>query len=110
LLIFEKQTVKKIEYCYFFSLQFVIKEKSNLLILSFRGYYVKTIRRECDRSAIKLDGWDSRYTSSFGNDCDPKHMGLVRWRVINEDKLLPGKGFTYAYRNMEIISYVLDGV
>ncbi|GEM_PF-6208133 len=37
-----------------------------------------TIRRECDRSAIKLDGWDSRYTSSFGNDYDPKHMGLVR--------------------------------
>jgi hypothetical protein len=70
-----------------------------------------TIRRECDRSAIKLDGWDSRYTSSFGNDYDPKHMGLVRWRVINEDKLLPGKGFaTHGHRNMEIISYVLDGV
>ncbi len=69
-----------------------------------------TIRRAEERGRTRIDWLDSRHTFSFGEYFNPRHVGFRALRVINEDRVAPGTGFgTHSHRDMEIVTYVLDG-
>jgi redox-sensitive bicupin YhaK (pirin superfamily) len=69
-----------------------------------------SLRQREERGRTRIDWLDSYHTFSFGDYYDPHYMGYSDLRVINDDRVEPSQGFgTHGHRDMEIITYVLEG-
>ncbi|HXH60542.1 MAG TPA: pirin family protein [Fimbriimonadaceae bacterium] len=69
-----------------------------------------TILKADDRGLTEHDWLESRHSFSFGEFFDPERMGFRTLRVLNDDRVAPGKGFPmHGHRDMEIVSFVAKG-
>jgi quercetin 2,3-dioxygenase len=69
------------------------------------------MRHSTARGVTNLGWLDSRHTFSFGHYYDPRYMGVSALRVLNDDHVQPGAGFaTHGHQDMEILTYVTEGV
>jgi redox-sensitive bicupin YhaK (pirin superfamily) len=74
------------------------------------GDFMITVRSSQQRGRSNYGWLDSKHSFSFAQYYDPQQMGFSALRVINDDIVKPGGGFaTHGHRDMEIITYVLEG-